>query len=296
MRIAFIILITCCQFDLAAQDSITIQPLPRYTEFTGSLEHHTHFLSTAHATGINIGICQPLGTHFSVRAQSFLTPIKSFDASKAAISSTVNDNNVRTPSYNISSLTVVWTPFTGSNLSTGKRGQKQRDYTFGIRGGYFYNQLSYPSFNTIDYYQTDTTAIGEPRYILGTRSHALSAGLEFSITKKTAEKIVNMSYYADFLYGVHFSYVGYTQHNDGSYEAYSPEVGDYKINRKGVRIGFKYTHFRQGHWGGFCAVEAFWKPMLSYYAKSSYFIPRGGERLSPGAVSARVGVVYRIGK
>jgi hypothetical protein len=297
MRHAFFILIAFFHLNGIAQDSIALKPIPRQTEVTIAAERHTHLLNTAHATGINIGISQPIGEHFALQAQSFLTPVISWDPSKRILSSLVgNDQNVRTPSYNVSSLTIVWSPITGSNVSEGKRGQKQRDYSFGIRGGYFYHQLTYPCFRDLAYLQTDTTAIGEAKYIFGMQTHALSVGLEFIKTKQTAKKTVSSTFYADFLYGVHFQYIGYTHNADGSYSAYSPDINRYPIIRKGARVGFKYTHFRKGHWGGFCALEAFWKPMLGYYPRSPFLILRGGERLWPGAISARVGVVYRVGK
>jgi hypothetical protein len=297
MRCALIILLSGLHFSSIAQDSLVLKPIRKQTEITAGLEYHTHLSNTAYATGINLGIQHPFGKYFSIQAQSFLVPFNSWDPSILAIKTLVNqDKNVRTPHYNITTLTAIWSPFTTTNIKNGKRGVKQRQYTFGVRGGYFYNQLTYRSFYEIAYHQTDTTAISEARYIFGTKSHALSIGLEFVKTKQTVKKTVSSTFYADFLYGVHFRYIGYTHNADSSFSAYSPSNTGYENYLKGVRIGFNYTHFRKGHWGGFCALETFWKPMLSYYPRSPFLILRGGERLWPGAISARVGVVYRVGK
>ena len=297
MRHAFLIVIASLHLNGIAQDSIAWKPIPRQTEVTVAAEYHTHLSNTAYATGLNLSIQYPFGKHFSIQAQSFLVPFNSWDPSILAIKTLVNqDKNVRTPHYNITTLTAVWSPFTVRNTKNGKRGLKQRQYTFGARGGYFYHQLTYRSFYEIAYHQTDTTATGEARYIFGTKSHALSIGMEFVKTKQTVKKTVSSTFYADFLYGVHFRYIGYMHNADSSYSAYSPSNKGYQNYLKGVRIGFKYSHFRKGHWGGFFALEGFWKPMLSYYPRSPFLILRGGERLWPGAVSARIGVVYRIGK
>jgi len=296
MRCALIILLSGLSFISIAQDSPVLKPIRKHTEITGGVEYHTHLLSTAHASGINIGVSQPLGNRFAIQAQGFFVPSTRFDPSKRILASLVNDQTVQTPSYNISSLTIVWSPFTSSNISEGKRGQKQSDYSFGIRGGYFYHQLTYPCFRDLAYLQTDTTSIGEAKYIFGMQSHALSAGLEFVKTKQTAKKTVSSTFYADFLYGVYFQYLGYTHNADGSYSAYSPAINRYPVIRKGARVGFKYTHFRKGHWGGFCALEAFYKPLLDYSATQPFMYVRGGEHLRPLSLSARVGMAYRLGK
>ncbi|GEM_PF-2089099 len=296
MRFLPLILIALQSFPSFAQDSINVQPYARSTEFHVGIERHTHLSSVAHATGLTIGIIQPLGNRFSLRADSFLAPIVELDPSKQELADFVDNNKtVRVPSCLISSLTCTWSPIITHKNSFGKRGLKQRQNSWGIRAGYFYNQLTLPSWSFgIDYYQRDTTAVGEPAYTFGFRSHSLSAGLELVSIKKTVKKTIITRYHVDFLQSVSFQYVGYTHLVDGTYIPYTSPKNGPNLQLAGMRLGYEYTHFRKGHWGGFYSIEVFWKPIYSYHANRDFAYTRGGEKILPFAVSARIGVIYTI--
>ncbi len=279
-----------------AQDTTKSTPIPLSTEFNLGIEHHTHIYNKSRATGVTLGILQPIGRRFSVHVQTFLTPIIKLDPCKSRLLDIMNDGTTtETPSYSISSLTVAWSPFSTSTLSTGKHGEEQRNCSLEIRAGYFYNQLTYSTFFMgIDYYQVDTTSLGEPRYNFGFRSHALSVGVAFVAAKKNSKKTVISRFHADLLQNIYFQYTSFKRQIDGTYTTYtSPENGS-NIQLAGMRFGYQYSHFRKGHWGGFYSLEAFWKPRLIHRPKTIYYPPRGSERLYPIAVSVRVGVVYRL--
>ena len=312
MRISLLIFFASLCIPSFAQDSINGKQLSRSTEFNLGVEYHTHFSNSCHATGITLGILQRLGRRFSVHAQTFLTPIIKLDPCKTRLVEHYMKNAVTTspPSYSISSLTVAWSPFSTSTLSTGKNGEEQRNRSLELRAGYFYNlrnrslelragyfynQLTYSTFRPgIDYYQVDTASLGEPRYNFGFRSHALSIGVAFVSTKKTSKKTVVSRFHADLLQNIYFQYTSFKRQIDGTYTTYSSPDNGSNLQLAGMRFGYQYSHFRKGHWGGFYSLEAFWKPHLVHHAKSIYYPPRGSERLYPIAASVRVGVVYRL--
>lgn len=297
MRISLLIFFASFCIPLFAQDLIKGKQLSRSTEFNLGVEHHTHIYNKSRATGVTLGILQPIGRRFSVHVQTFLTPFVQLDPCKTRLVEYHMKNAVTTspPSYSISSLTFVWSPLTSSTISAGKNGPEQRDRNLGIRAGYFYNQLTYSTFYPgIDFYQVDTTSLGEPRYNFGFRSHALSVGVAFVATKKTSKKTVISRFHADLLQNIYFQYTSFKRQMNRTYTTYtSPENGS-NIQLAGMRFGYQYSHFRKGHWGGFYSLEAFWKPKLIHRSNSLYYPPRGSEWLYPIAVSLRVGVVYRL--
>lgn len=296
MRFLPLIFIAFYCFPSLAQDSLKVQPLPRSTEFNLGIERHSHISNIGHATGITIGVIQPIGKRFSLQANSFLAPLTQLDPSKARVSELVeHDKTVRVPSCLVSSLTGTWSPIITRKNAIGKKGLKLRQNSWGIRAGYFFNQLTIPDWGfRKEFFQRDTTAIGEPMYTFGFRSHALSAGLELVSIKKTTKKTIITRYHVDFLQSVSFQYVGYTHLVDGTYIPYSSPKNGPNLQLAGMRLGYQYTHFRKGHWGGFYSIEAFWKPIYPYYANRDFAYPRGGEKLRTSAVSVRIGVVYRL--
>lgn len=197
--------------------------------------------------------------------------------------------------YNQTNLIASRYFFTGS-LKTKSKGSNQIEKyrNLGIRGGYFYYQNSFRSYD-LDFFIIDSLPDGNRYGISGVKVHNLILGLESNRFKRVKDKktrINRTQAYADVFLGFHTNVTGFLQVQD-NYSLYSLSE-KYQLNKNGFggRLGFQFSQTFNHKIGYFISGEAAYLPRIQYEPNKYFFVPRGGLSIHSLQVSLKVGVTF----
>jgi len=262
-------------------------PKPQQTWF--SLSAGTQLRKQLHS-GLDAQLSVQLTPKWRLEGQSFLSVAERFDRSRQWENEYEGTNKTaKTLWYNQSALT-------GIRQIASRRIEKTVGYrqtALSIRAGYSYNQQGLSNTTGRDFYLFDVTAEGERRIINGIRTHALSAGLDLSFMNTGNSYTLHQRVYADALVAVNMHYTAFRTTADN--EFYDTKIDDsFSRDLFGAQLGYELRWYGSGRLGFLFGVEASWRPSINYEHNHDFYVPRGGEGLTPFAASVKAGMTYRL--
>lgn len=177
---------------------------------------------------------------------------------------------------------------------------KKKDFTqinqstnnFGVRLGYQYMQFG--SQNG-DYWQVDTSAIGEKVIISGFKNYSLVIGAQYifeKYKKKNNNTISRISHqvFIDYLMGMTFLLEGNLV--QGNQASTTNITNNFPSNHSGINIGYSFSHSLAKKLSFNAGLSFTWSPFIDYTPNSLYYIERGGTTLDQLFSNVKIGLGF----
>lgn len=173
---------------------------------------------------------------------------------------------------------------------------KQKRFVSSLRMGYHFFQHSTPYENN-DYWAYDSTLQTGLNSFRSFQSHSITVGVGFRADKYKRNdgemrKVASHKWSLDYLGSVYYKLSSYSINDADQYNIQNIE-NTHALRKSGARFNYRYTRYLNSNIGIHFGTEAVFVPFFKDYTyNSSYFVPRGAERIIPLFVNTRIGVSF----